>query len=115
MKNPVKFVAKNQKRNEMELFDGYIFNDMSHKIAVEAQISPEIVKNYSKSAIEQWEQMTGRSVAKLYTMQSADRSANIYNILDHLRNSLSPIIVSVKTLDKTMCIASVSMELIFNP
>ena len=88
---------------------------MSHKIAVEAQISPEIVKNYSKIAIEQWEQNTGRSIAKLFTMQSADRSANIYNILDHLRNSLSPIIMSVKTLDKTMCIANVSMELIFNP
>lgn len=88
---------------------------MSHKIAVEAQISPEIVKNYSKEAIEQWEQKTGRSIAKLYTMQSADRSAQIYNILDNLRDSLSPIIVSVKALDKTMCIASVSMELIFDP
>ena len=107
-----KFVAR---ENLEKLTEDYLFNNMSHKIAAEAHISPNIVKSFSKAAFCQWEERTGRSIQNLFSMQSVDRSANIYAILNDLRDSLSPIIMSVKRLDKTMCIASVSMELMFNP
>ncbi len=108
MKSPIKFVKLESNNNPI---DQFVFDKMTQKIAAEAHISPTIVKKYSQRAITGWEQKTGHSIVNLCHMTSVDRSTNIYNILDELRHSLEPFVPSVKTLDKSMCIASISMEL----
>lgn len=112
MKNPVRFVSM---ESDEDSYDMFLFEKMASKIAHEAQISPTIVKKYSQRAIKEWEERTGQVFINLVKMTSVDRSENVYNILSDLRHSLEPFVPSVKTLDKSMSIASVSLELILNP
>ena len=91
----------------------YAFEKMIQKISFEAKISPQLLRKYGGKAFNEWEVQTGKSLLTLNEMKSEDRSANIYTILDKFRHSLEPIIPSVKRLDKTMCIASVSLEIMF--
>ena len=104
MKNPARFVR----------LDKFVLDRMADKIAKNAHISPNIVKKYSDRAIGDWEQKTGQNLSSLLRMSSVDRSANLDNIVADLRHSLGDIVPSVKTLDKSMCIASVSLEIMFN-
>ena len=112
MNKPVKFV--NIDSNQV-IMDNYLLEKMAHKIASEAHISPNVVSKYSQQAIIDWEHRTGQSIVNLAKMSSVDRSANLYNILNDFRSLLEPIVPSVKILDKSMCIASVSMEIMLNP
>lgn len=103
------FVANRQLDPETD----YAFEKMIQKISFEAKISPQLLRKYGGKAFYDWETQTGKSVTTLSSMKSEDRSSNIYSILDKFRHSLEPIVPSVKRLDKTMCIASVSMEIMF--
>ncbi len=97
----------------LEAETSYAFDAMIQKISTEAKISPALVRKYGGQAFQDWESQTGRNLSALVGMKSEDRSANIYTILEKFRTSMEPIIPSVKKLDKTMCIASVSLEIMF--
>lgn len=112
MKNPIRFVSL---ESDGDRYDSFLFEKMASKIAHEARISPTIVKEYSKRAIKEWEKKTGQIFTNLVKMSSLDRSENVYHILSDLRHSLEPYVPSVKTLDKSMSIASVSIEIMLNP
>lgn len=95
--------------------DPYILDEMAEKIASQAHLSPNIVKKYGEEAILNWEKATGLSISCLMKMSSLDRTAYVNKIIETLRCSLQPLVPSLKTLNKSMCIASVSMELMLNP
>ena len=92
----------------------YAFTSMMEKVSSHAQVSPELVKKYGMAAFKNWEEKTGRPISNLFTMKSEDRSSNIYSILNNFRESLNPIVLSVRKMDKIMCVASVSLEILFS-
>ena len=99
--------------NKEDPLKAYAFTSMMEKVSEHAQVSPELVKQYGEAAFKSWEKKTGRPISNLYTMKSEDRSSNIYGILNNFRESLNPIVLSVRKMDKIMCVASVSLEILF--
>ncbi|UYP47772.1 hypothetical protein NEF87_004057 [Candidatus Lokiarchaeum ossiferum] len=106
-----KTVFKADRQLDPEL--DYAFEKMIQKISFEAKISPQLLRKYGGEAFKDWESKTGKPISSLNAMKPEDRSSNIYAILDKFRHSLEHIVPSVRKMDKTMCIASVSMEIMF--
>jgi len=92
----------------------YAFTSMMEKVSAQARVSPELVKQYGVAAFKNWEKKTGREITNLLSMKPEDRSSNLYSILNNFRESLDPIVLSVRKMDKIMCMASVSLEILFS-
>jgi len=99
--------------NKEDPLKAYAFTSMMEKVSEHAQISPELVKQYGQAAFKSWEERTGRPITNLFSLKPEDRSSNIYDILNIFRKSLDPIVLSVRKMDKIMCVASVSLEILF--
>lgn len=99
--------------NSADPLKSYAFTSMMEKVSEHAQISPELVKQYGEAAFKNWEKKTGRPITNLFSLKPEDRSSNIYAILNSFRESLDPIVLSVRKMDKIMCVASVSLEILF--
>ena len=86
------------------------FEKMLQAISTKTRVSPELVRQYSTTAMKEWENGSGRDVLRLFTVSPNTRRTEISRILDHLRDHLRPIIFSRKRLDLAMKIASESLE-----
>ena len=110
MVRKTKFIGE----NKPDPLSTYAFTSMMEKVSSHAQVSPELVKKYGMAAFKHWEEKTGRPITNLFSMKPEDRSSNIYTILNNFRESLTPIVLSVRKMDKIMCVASVSLEILFS-
>ncbi|MHA1612806.1 MAG: hypothetical protein ACTSVZ_02475 [Promethearchaeota archaeon] len=95
--------------------DDVTFQDMAEKIGTTAQLSPTLIYQYSKLAINDWEKTSGYEVKNLFLMKDLERSENITNILEHFQKKLTPLISCPKVLNKTLCIANVGFQIVFDP
>jgi hypothetical protein len=102
------------KATDGTIANNYTFQQMLQKISMEVKISPQLISKYSLLAFQNWETHTGKSLAWLSNLHSEDRSAHIYMILDLFRQSLDSLYLDKKALDRTLHLASVSMELLFD-
>lgn len=89
------------------------FEHMLQEISSAAAISPELVRKYTKTALEEWEHDSGHDVLTLFTSSPGTRSEEISKMLNHFRDHLRPIIFSQKKLDMVMKIASNSLETMY--
>jgi len=91
----------------------YAFETMLQKISTLTRVSPELVRKYGIASFNEWQKKTGLTVNSLSNMKSEDRCFHIYDMLDLFRNRLETVIFSVKDLDKSLSIASITYEIIF--
>jgi hypothetical protein len=112
MKHTTRFILQEESNNPL---DGYLFYQMAYKIALEACVSPWLVQKISKKAISQWEETTGKSIKELGKLHPEDRAEEIYKILEYVERSLAKMVRSQKHIEKSISIATVSMELMLNP
>ena len=101
--------------SEINKFVGtnYAFENMLQKISSLTKVSPNLIKNYGISSLNEWQKKTGLNVNSLSNMKPEDRCSHIYDMLDLFRNRLETIIFSVKDLDKSLSIANITYEIIF--
>ena len=101
--------------SEINKFVGtnYAFETMLQKISSLTKVSPNLIKNYGISSLNEWQKKTGLKVHSLSNMKPEDRCSHIYDMLDLFRNRLETVIFSVKDLDKSLSIANITYEIIF--
>ncbi|MHA1674193.1 MAG: hypothetical protein ACTSYI_11275 [Promethearchaeota archaeon] len=95
--------------------DDVTFHDMARKIGSTAQLSPTLIYQYGKLAIDDWEKTSGYKMKNLFLMRDLERSENITNILENFQEKLKPLISCPKVLNKTLSIANVGYQIIFDP
>jgi len=101
--------------SEINKFVGtnYAFETMLQKISSLTKVSPNLIKNYGISSLNEWQKNTGLKVNSLSNMKPEDRCSHIYDMLDLFRNRLETVIFNVKNLDKSLSIANITYEIIF--
>ncbi|MHA1521067.1 MAG: hypothetical protein ACTSRK_12865 [Promethearchaeota archaeon] len=95
--------------------DDVTFQDMAEKIGTTAKLSPTLIYQYSKLAINDWEKTSGYEVKNLFLMKDLERSQNITDILNNLQEKLKDLVSCPKVLNKSLCIANVGYQVIFDP
>ncbi len=95
--------------------DDVTFHEMAAKISATSQLSPTLLYKYGKLAIDDWEKTSGYEVKNLFLMRDLERSENISNILENFQKKLKPLISCPKVLNKTLCIANVGYQVMFDP
>jgi len=101
--------------SEINKFVGtnYAFETMLQKISSLTKVSPNLIKNYGISSLNEWQKKTGLKINSLSNMKPEDRCSHIYDMLDLFRNRLETVIFNVKNLDKSLSIANITYEIIF--
>ncbi len=95
--------------------DDVTFQQMVGKISKTTHLSPTLLFQYGKKAIDDWEKTSGYEVKNLFLMRDLERSENITNILENFQKKLTPLISCPKVLNKTRCIANTGFQIIFDP
>ena len=91
-----------------------LFNEMINEISHCAEISVNLLREFTEKALVKWEKSTKRDVLTLFVGSDTYRFHEIQVMCDYLRFYLEPIIPSNKKLEKSMRIACGALEQMYH-
>ncbi|MCP4760439.1 MAG: hypothetical protein GY870_01575 [archaeon] len=92
-----------------------IFELMTQKIGLQTRVSAKLIRKCGENAFKDWqmENNKNRELSTIFTLNSADRAVAVHKVLKYFKKHIEPLVVSTKSINKSLNIASEALEFIF--